>query len=89
MHTTPPKLPLITLCGWCPNKEARDAAALERAEAISHDICPLCLAREFGHLFATEITPEPQHPARTVHFTCRPTRLTRAHLSPITAAAAA
>lgn len=73
---------MITLCAWCPDKAARDAAAESAGHIVSHGICERCKAALLASI-GTEIEPEP---AATVRFTCRPS-LTRHALSPVTRAA--
>lgn len=36
---------IVTLCGWCPDKAERTAAARAHGFDVSHGICPACSAR--------------------------------------------
>lgn len=77
---------LISVCAWCPDKAAREAAARQRGHDVTHGICPACYAREMAALFPAprrlvELTPE-RDPSRTpVRTVCR--LRSRAELSPV------
>lgn len=38
------------VCAWCPDKAAKDAAAKAAGHTVTHGICDVCMAQEFGAL---------------------------------------
>lgn len=56
---------LVTVCAWCPDKAARDAAAAEAGHDVTHGICPDCAAR-----LVREIAHEDFTRPKVVRFSC-------------------
>lgn len=42
----PASKPIVVVCGWCPDKDAKTKKALDAGFRVSHGMCPDCTERE-------------------------------------------